>query len=243
MAAAWGRRFAATGEWLEVYGETEPRSIPLEKLLTTETDTAHPFTAFLYIWTFGYPEGDTPQAEVRLLFPAADDWRVKDVQALVYHLPPVQDEHTWRTALAEDLQAVKPALEVAGKVTATLAGLPELNTAAATIAHLKMRSAPQLKKDGWYAKRVHRTVDGKLHHGVAWILPAKFLQQIGTRVTGALLVQFINATAADIEPVSIGSRLLACAKLDRKRLGFTRSSVDLAYASLPLIVTPESTSP
>ncbi|MEW1645853.1 MULTISPECIES: hypothetical protein [unclassified Streptomyces] len=32
MATAWSRGTAETGEWLEVYGETEPRSVPLERI-------------------------------------------------------------------------------------------------------------------------------------------------------------------------------------------------------------------
>jgi hypothetical protein len=44
MGAAWGRGRAETGEWLEVYGETEPQSVPLEQMFVTGPDTGRPFS-------------------------------------------------------------------------------------------------------------------------------------------------------------------------------------------------------
>ncbi|MEV0482158.1 hypothetical protein AB0I69_16305 [Streptomyces sp. NPDC050508] len=244
MTSKWARWSADKDEhWLEVYGETEPLCIPLERLFATGPDAAHPFTAYLYVWTLGY-KGDAPRMEVSLLFPATGSWQVKDLQAVVYHLPPVQKERRWRAALAKDLRTAAPVLEVAGKVTADLTGFPELNAAAAATAHLNARSAPQARKNGWYVKRVHGSPDGALCQGVKWVLPPSFVKQIGIRVTGALLVQFVEAAPAHEGNGPQGSserHLLACATFTRGKKWIpwgTRSPVD-AHVRLPLVVAPE----
>ncbi|MET7483615.1 hypothetical protein [Streptomyces sp. NPDC005538] len=238
MAAAWSRGCAGTGEWLEVYGETEPQSIPLERIFATGSDKAAPFTGYLYVWTLGYT-GDAPQVKVTLLFPAVGGWRVKDVQAIVYHLPPVADERAWRATLARDMRAAGPVLEAAGKLTADLVGFPELNAITSAAAHMRARSAPQMRDEEWYVKRVHRSPAGDLHQGVEWTLPANFVKQIGTRVTGALLVQFVGAAPAHEDPDPPGGEplpLLACAALTRDKE--TKLPED-DYVRLPLRVTPE----
>ncbi|MFJ9246399.1 hypothetical protein [Streptomyces sp. NPDC101776] len=240
MGAAWSRGLAETGEWLEVYGETEPRSIPLERILATDSDEAHPFTAYLYVWTLGYSR-DARRMEVTLLFPAEGDWRVKDLQAVVYHLPPVQEERAWRDTLARDLQVAGPIL---GAVTAGLTGspaFPDLNAVASIGAHLNARSAPQIQNDEWYVRRVHDTVDETLYQGVEWTLPPSFVNQIGTRVTGALLVQFIGAAHTHTAPAELPTApLLAHAMLthgkETTRLPDPRAD---AHVRLPLRVTPE----
>lgn len=242
MTSAWSRRCAETGEWLEVYGETEPRSIPLERIFATAGHESHHFTANLYVWTLGYV-GKAPRLRVRLLFPAVGSWRVKDLQAVVYHLPPVKDERAWQSALAADLHTAAPVVEAVGQITASVTPFPGLTMLTAAAAHLTARSAPQIPRYKWYVSRVHHRVDQTLHHGVEWILPRRFVKQIGTRVTGALLVQFIKATPADGAPDTTEPQLLACATVDRTWLRFTRSSVDLAYAALPLTVTPAQWTP
>lgn len=240
MAAAWGRKRAETGEWLEVYGETTPRCIPLERILATDADEAHPFTAYLYVWTLGY-SGDARRTEVTLLFPAESYWRVKDLQAVVYHLPPVQEERAWRDTLAKDLQVAGPLLAAVGTVAAGLPGFPDLNAVASVAAHLNARSAPQIQNDEWYVRRVHDTVGETLYQGVEWILPPSFVNQIGTRVTGALLVQFIGAAHADGAPADDPAPPL----LTRAILTHGKESTKLpgpgadVYVELPLRVTPE----
>ncbi|MER7924459.1 hypothetical protein ABTY96_15245 [Streptomyces sp. NPDC096057] len=239
MAAAWSRGFAETGEWLEVYGETEPRSVPLEQMFATGPDSGRPFTGYLYVWSLGYTGDEAPSVKVTLLFPAVGGWRVKDVQAVVYHLPPVADERAWRTTLARDLRAAGPVLEAAGRLTAELAGFPEINAMTSAAAHLRARSAPQMRDEEWFVRRVHRGPGGILHQGVEWTLPANFVQQIGTRVTGALLVEFIGAAPADEvtdPPCGEPMPLLACATLTRDRE--TRLPEE-AYVRLPLRITPE----
>ncbi|MFE2420037.1 hypothetical protein [Streptomyces hokutonensis] len=240
MGAAWGRGRAQTGEWLEVYGETEPRSIPLERIFATGSDGTPPFTAYLYIWTLGH-SGDARRTEVTLLFPAEGDWRVKDLQAVVYHLPPVQEERAWRDTLAKDLRVAGPMLEAFGTVTAGLTGFPELNAVASAVAHLNARSAPQIQNDEWYVRRVHDTVGETLYQGVEWILPPGFVNQIGTRVTGALLVQFIGAAHADGAPADNPTPPV----LARAILTHGKEVTELpgpgadAYVELPLRVTPD----
>ncbi|MEU3339055.1 hypothetical protein ACWCQ1_27490 [Streptomyces sp. NPDC002144] len=247
MVSRWDRWPQQDGaNWLEVYGESDPVSVPLAGLFSTDSNASREFTPYLYVWTFGYT-GDTPdKAEVRLLFPAVDGWRVKDVQALVYHLPPVQEEREWRTAVAEDLNALAPAVGLAGQLAAEVAPLPGLSAASAAIAHLKMRSAPQVGHDAWYVRRIHQHTGGTLYYGVEWTLPGKLLQQVGTRVTGALLVQYFSA-----EPVRGGGRrdgaLLSHARLTVKGRAvelpagsWSEDPVTDAFVMLPLSVTAQA---
>jgi hypothetical protein len=248
MVSRWDRRSRPDdASWLEVYGESDPVSVPLTSLFRNDPNAAQEFSAYLYVWTLGYAEdaGDAPgKAEVRLLFPAADRWRVKDVQALVYHLPPVQDEREWRTALAEDLNALAPAVGVAGQIVGAVTPLPGLNAASAAIAHLKLRSAPQVGRDGWYVRRIHRTVGGTPYYGVEWTLPGKLLQQIGTRVTGALLVQYFTAEPVRDDGGRAGGALLAHARLNLRdgavelpAGSWSADATSDAFAMIPLQVT------
>ncbi|MHC3474017.1 hypothetical protein ACYF6T_35695 [Streptomyces sp. 7R007] len=244
MVARWDRS-RPDDDWLEVYGESDPVSVPLAGLFRTDPAVSQEFTAYLYVWTLGYT-GDVPErAEVRLLFPAVDRWRVKDVQALVYHLPPVQEEREWRTALAEDVNALAPAVGLVGEIAANVTPLPGLSATSAAIAHLKLRSTPQVGRDAWFVRRIHRTVGGVPYYGVEWTLPGKLLQQIGTRVTGALLVQFFTA-----EPVrgggGAGGALLAQVRLHRGNTAvelpagsWSDDAPADAFVMLPLNVTAQ----
>ncbi|MEU6068171.1 hypothetical protein ABZ864_27860 [Streptomyces sp. NPDC047082] len=237
MVSRWARwSDDAGGFWLEVFGETEPVPVPLGSLFDARAEQAARCPAYLYVCTFGYDETRRVRRDthVKLLFPSVAGWRCKDVQAVVYHLSPVQREREWRTALAEDVRAIKPVLEVAGAAT-TAAGYPELGGLAAMMAHLKLRSAPQLPT-GWYVKRTHSRLDGVLHQGVEWVLPAPLLRQIGTRVTGALLVQFIEAAPAREDTSPAGAA--APAIVVRARLG-SRPEGPEARADLPLCVTAQ----
>ena len=243
MAAGWSRRCADTDEWLEVYGETEPQSIPLERIFARQDHPSHHFTANLYVWTLGYFGDAPPLLKVDLLFPAVGSWRVKDLQAVVYHLPPVKAERAWRSTLAEDVHTAAPIVQAVGEATAATGTFPVLAPVMAAAAHLTARSAPQMPKHEWYVRRIHRNVEETPYTGVEWILPPRFVKQIGTRVTGALLVQFIEATPVDGPSQRAEPRLLACATLAHKRLRYTRSSVDVPYAALPLSVTPAQWSP
>ncbi|MFJ3305742.1 hypothetical protein ACIPSA_21960 [Streptomyces sp. NPDC086549] len=233
MVSRWARwSDDSDGFWLEVFGETAPLPVPLEGLFSTGSRRAAQCPAYLYVWTFGYTGRVRGNTSVTLLFPSVAEWRCKDVQAVVYHLPPVQEERKWRNALAEDVQAIKPVLEVAGEATAA-AGFPVLGGLAAVMAHLKLRSAP-LQKGGWYVKRTHGKHEGVLYQGVEWVLPARLLRQIGTRVTGALLVQFIEAAPAQEDTSPAGAPGIVV----RARLGRRPESPE-ARAVLPLSVTAQ----
>ncbi|MGW7404552.1 hypothetical protein ACWGI9_12610 [Streptomyces sp. NPDC054833] len=116
MVSQWARGSDDSGTFrLEVFGETAPVPVPLGRLFSPEAEPAAECPAYLYVWTFGYTGDMQVDTRVTLLFPSVAGWRCKDVQAVVYHLPPVQKEQEWRTALAEDVQALRPMLDVAAR--------------------------------------------------------------------------------------------------------------------------------
>ena len=78
-----------TREWLEVYGETEPRPIPLEQIFATEGRYIQYLTAYLHVGTLVH-SGLVPRPEVVAAVPS--QWRggrVKDLQAAGYRLAQV----------------------------------------------------------------------------------------------------------------------------------------------------------
>jgi hypothetical protein len=79
-----------------------------------------------------------------------------------------------------------------------------------------------------------------LFHGIEWQLSLSLLNQLGSRVTGGLLVSFASVEARDIEPVDPSPGLLAKAVLHYVRSGESIEDVSIpakepkGFLKLPL---------
>jgi hypothetical protein len=202
--------------WLEVYGETEPGLS-----WGAAKPPANGAGLYEYRWALGYlgssshlphqqrfpwprrhQDGDSdqpklaqladPAAHVRLYFAANSDWRVHETLATVKNLAPVQDERSWRQELAKDLETIQPLIGTAGQVAADATGMPELGSIAETISRLKLTSVPQAPSAEWFVRRIDIVRSRNLYHGIEWQLPLDLLNQLGSRVTGGLLVSFAH---------------------------------------------------
>lgn len=219
--------------WLEIYGETEPTvssgtGAPSEKgadlyeyrwamgLLAPLPLSSHLPQGRSSHWTGHADSGQQgsgrfadPAAHVYLLFAADCNWRVSEFLATVKHLAPVQDERTWGEELAKDFTAIQPVIGAAGQIAATAAGMPELGSIAATVTRLKLTSVPPTQSSEWFVRRVDAVTKERLYHGVEWQLSLSLLNQMGSRVTGGLLVSFDSVEAEGATSTDQSRALLA----------------------------------
>lgn len=193
--------------WLEVVGPRLSRSDE-----AAETDSSH---LYEYGWTLGFrisavpreregshslrrlrevPPGHATAVHVRLLFPLWPDRFVSAHAATVKHLSPVEKEDEWRERLAKDWDNLAPVVGVAGTVAADVTGLAPIGSVAKAVASLRATSVPQTPDALWFVRAVNHLVDGRLHHGVEWEIPRALLAEVGTQISGSLLV---SMTAAD----------------------------------------------
>ena len=218
--------------WLEVYGETEPTAISVAGAPPAK-GADH---LYEYIWSLGYlappsshpPHGRRflrgghaedgqqysdrladPAAHVYLYFAADSGWRVSEVLATVKHLAPVQDERTWGEELAKDFTAIQPLLGAAGQIAGDATGMPELGSIAATVGRLKLTSVPPTQSSEWFVRKVDMVRNGHLFYGIEWQLSLNLLNQLGSRVTGGLLVRFANVETEGAEQADPSRGLLA----------------------------------
>jgi hypothetical protein len=215
--------------WLEVYGETNPTLG-----WGADTSSIKGSSLYEYRWALGYPPPSSshptqgrslvrhttkfgrladPAAHVYLFFAASCNWRVSEILATVKHLAPVEDERTWREELAKDFTAIQPFIGAAGHVAAAATGMPELGSIAETVSHLKLTSVPQTPNTQWFVRKVDLTEGQDVFHGIEWQLPLNLLEQLGSRVTGGLLVNFASVHAEEITPTDQSRGLLAKAVL------------------------------
>jgi hypothetical protein len=202
--------------WLEVYGETEPAVSSADG-----TPPADGAGLYEYRWSLGYlpslsadhsygrlrrrggrAGGNQHQdqlsdsaARVSLFFSADCDWRVSEILATVKHLAPVQDERTWREELAKDFTAIQPVIGVAGQVAADAAGIPQLGSVAQAVSRLKFTSVPPTQSAEWFVCKVDLVRGDYLFYGIEWHLSRNLLNQLGSRVTGGLLVSFTKVNS------------------------------------------------
>jgi len=195
--------------WLEVVGPRLSRSDE-----AAETDSSH---LYEYGWTLGFrisavpgeregsrrlrrlrepdvPPGHATAAHVRLLFPLWPDRFVSAHTATVKHLSPVEKEDEWRQRLATDWNNLAPVVEGAGTVAADVTGLAPIGSVAKAVASLRATSVPQTPDALWFVRAVNDLDDDRLHHGVEWEIPRALLAEVGTQISGSLLV---SMTAAD----------------------------------------------
>ena len=217
--------------WLEVYGETEPTASSV-----AGTPPAKGAGLYEYHWSFGYlaplsshpPHGRSllrggraeddqqdsdrladPAAHVYLYFAADSTWRVSEVLATVKHLAPVQDERTWGEELAKDFTAIQPVIGAVGQIAGDATGMPELGSIAATVSSLKLTSVPPTQSSEWFVRKVDMVKNGHMFHGIEWELSLNLLNQLGSRVTGGILVCFVNVETKGDEQAAPSQGLLA----------------------------------
>jgi hypothetical protein len=217
--------------WLEVYGETEPTATS-----GGGTPPAKGVGLYEYVWSLGYlaplsshpPHGRSmlrggraedgqqdsdrladPAAHAYLYFAADSSWRVSEVLATVKHLAPVQDERTWGEELAKDFTAIQPVIGAAGQIAGAATGMPELGSIAATVSRLKLTSVPPTQSSEWFVRKVDMVKNGHMFHGIEWELSLNLLNQLGSRVTGGILVCFVNVETKGDEQAAPSQGLLA----------------------------------
>jgi hypothetical protein len=120
----------------------------------------------------------------------------------------VQREWSWREELAKDFDAIEPVIGITGKVAADATGVPELRSVAEAVSRLKLTSVPQAAGAEWFVRKVDLVRSEKLFHGIEWQLSLGLLRQLGTRVTGGLLVSF-----AGVQPGAEKGDMLAYATM------------------------------
>jgi hypothetical protein len=242
--------------WLEVYGETKPTVSS-----GTGTPPVKGVGLYEYRWALGYlappsshpahgkgwlrgrpPEEDSqdsdqladPAAHVYLFFLADCNWRVSEILATIKHLAPVQDERTWREELAKDFAAIQPVIGAAGQVAADATGMPELGSIAETVSRLKLTNVPPAPGAEWFVRKVDMVKSDHLFHGIEWQLSLSLLSQLGSRITGGLLVSFASVEARDIESADPSPGLLAKAVLH-----YVRSGENVQDVPIPAKKEPE----
>jgi hypothetical protein len=199
--------------WLEVVGPTLSQSEG-----ANETDSSH---LYEYGWTLGFrispvtsertgshgyvrklrdrdvPPGQATVVHVRLLFPVWPDRFVSAHAATVKHLSPVEKEEQWRQRLATDWNTVAPVVQAAGTVATDVTGLAPIGSVAKAVASLRATSVPQTPDTLWFVRAVDDIDDqGHLHHGVEWEIPRSLLVEVGTQISGSLLVSTTAAATA-----------------------------------------------
>ena len=230
--------------WLEVYGETEPElswgaTKPPAKgaglyeyrwALGYSGSSSHPPHQQRFPWPRRDQDGNNdqpkldrladPAAHVYLYFAANSNWRVHETLATIKNLTPVQDERSWRQELAKGLEAIQPLIGTAGQVAADATGMPELGPIAETISRLKLTSVPQAPSAEWFVRRIDMVRSHNLYYGIGWQLPLDLLNQLGSRVTGGLLVSFAHVdtgvVATDHSRELLAKAVLHYAKADGK---------------------------
>jgi hypothetical protein len=249
--------------WLEVYGETEPTASSV-----AGTPPAKGAGLYEYQWSLGYlaplsshpPHGRSllrggraedgqqdsdrladPAAHVYLYFAADCSWRVSEVLATVKHLAPVQDERTWGEELAKDFTAIQPVIGAAGQIAGDATGMPELGSMAATVSRLKLTSVPPTQSSEWFVRKVDMVRNDHLFHGIEWQLSLNLLNQLGSRVTGGLLVFFANVETEGAEQTDPSHGLLVKTVLHYIEPGNTKDiSIPAGDDFLSLALAPAS---
>ena len=170
-----------------------------------------------------------PAVHIYLYFAADSNWRVSEILATVKHLAPVQDERTWREDLGKDFTAIQPVIGAVGQVAADVSGMPELGSIAQTVSRLKVTSVPPTQNAEWFVRRIDTVRDHHLYHGIEWQLSKGLLDQLGSRVTGGLLVSFASVEADGAAPSDPSQGMLAKAVLHYIEAGGSTRDISIPY--------------
>ena len=143
------------------------------------------------------PPGEATSVHVRLLFPVWSDRFVSAHTATIKHLGPVEKEDQWRQRLAADWNNLAPIVEAGGTVAADVSGLAPIGSVAKAVASLRATSVPQTPDALWFVRAIDDIDDqGHLLHGVEWEIPRALLAEVGTQISGSLLVSITLADTA-----------------------------------------------
>jgi hypothetical protein len=176
-------------------------------------------------WTFRHQTPDNThlawgrlpldaRAEVYLLFPRENKWRVHEIAASVKYLSPAPRDLAQE--VEKDLTAFQPILSLAGTAASAIGAVGGGPIAAATgralntMAKMRLGSVPQTRQFSWSVTKLTTRVSpdtngasedpsreilsGEVMDGVVWSLPTSMLKELGNRVTGSAAVVLIPAT-------------------------------------------------
>jgi hypothetical protein len=139
--------------------------------------------------------------QVHLLFPHPPGWRVSELAVSFKYVAPLRPVDSVILDVEKGLAPLEPLLGLAG-VAANAAGSLGAGSIASAAGHTlcaiaktKINSIAPSKEFPWWVQTTagwSRVSDaqGELVDGVAWTLPVKLLQAIGTRATGTIAVSF-----------------------------------------------------
>jgi hypothetical protein len=215
--------------YLEVFGEAEPvldkaHGQVIPEAASEAAEVGAP-AVYEYWWTIGHAgmrpehrhlfEGrkrldlwrrlDKIAARIYLYFPISGGWRIQELAASAKYLRPVQNQAEWTQKAAAEWQRMQPILAGAGQAAGSMAVIPGVGVAAASVApvltavsKLQLGAVPQdVKGFGWYVEKV--TVPAAHSHGVMqgvmWAIPKEMFEMLGGRLTGSLAVTFFPTGA------------------------------------------------
>jgi hypothetical protein len=143
------------------------------------------------------PPGQATAISVSLLFPVWADRYVSAHTATLKHLSPVEKEEQWRQRLAADWNDLAPAVGVVGTVATDVTGLAPIGSVAKAVASLRATSVPQTPDALWLVRAIDDLDDpGHIRHGVQWEIPRPLLVEVGTQISGSVLVSMTVADTA-----------------------------------------------
>jgi len=246
--------------WLEVIGPNRPRP-----------DGKGSSHLYEYGWTLGYriqpvpthhssilnhletanwheaPAEQVTGACVSLYLPTWSHWNVIAHTATVRHLSPVEHEEQWRQRLAADWSDLAPVVNAAGQATADITGLAPIGAVTKAVASLRATSVPQTPDTLWYIRSINFSNEDGLYQGVEWELPRTLLTEVGTQISGSLLVSFTEtsppgsgSSSSLIAPDQQNPPILANATLMAGETTLDRLPTNLPFVKLCLPATPET---
>jgi hypothetical protein len=154
-------------------------------------------------------------AQVRLLFPRNSGWRAHELAVSVKYLAPVPQQKSFLEEMGKEIAALQPLLGVAGTVAGAAGEVGAGPVASATgqvldaVAKMKVDSVPQAPGFEWSVEKITTWVERKpedrmlpgadkeLVDGVAWNLPQKMFEVLGSRINGSIAVSLVPLSNQD----------------------------------------------
>ncbi len=143
-----------------------------------------------------------PAADIYVLFPIYEGWRVQELIATVkYLLPPPPQHAAWLDQVDHLLQSTQPLVNSIGSLMQTAGGVtaqPEISAAGAmlsAIAKARINNVPTAKDGGydWFVAKESFLKNDNALEGIKWRIPKQMLIELGGRLTGSVSVSFLQA--------------------------------------------------